>query len=230
MQRQANPSGGGDPAGGWASFVEAVRQAVEVNNQAFRRWRTAGRYRTPSFDLARALKPHPLLAGLDGVQAADQVHTALAEIYEESEHQFLWETAIGHNNTEGAQADPLTDFVYCWDNCGDPREGALASAVAAAKANARPAAYFGSRFAQPKWRDFREFLAVAEELQRAAGDAPFFLAQAPVGEQLGVAAQQVSRWCSTALRYGILTLESEHRPGKARAYSFVMPDPDAPEG
>ncbi|MCI0409660.1 MAG: hypothetical protein L0191_14045, partial [Acidobacteria bacterium] len=198
-----------------------------ANSEALRRL-GGKRWRSPAFELARRLKNEPRLRGLSGLDAADLVNAALAEIHAQEEEGFLWEKFIGHNTTDGQQIDPYTDFVHCWDKCRGADEGALSRAYQAMMEHPPSEDHFGEGFQGGRWEPFRRFLSLAERLQSDAGDSPIFLAVTPLADLFAVAEQQISRWRGIAERAGFLETITPARPGKATEFLFRRPPDTSP--
>ena len=201
----------------WVEFLAFVIQAREESNTRFP---GGSRYRSPAFEFARRLKAHPVIGDLDALDAAEYADRALCELSDLEEQEFLWEEALGHSDSHGNQIDPHSDFIAVWDKCLPYGSGVLSAAVEKALAQDLGDDHFGPRLSGIKFKRFRTFLAVAEELQRLRGDESIFLPGPTLAPLLGTSPQQIGRWHDMGRRYKFLTETKKASRGKATEFRF----------
>ncbi len=125
----------------------------------------------------------------------------------------------GQDSTERTWGDTLAGFTDAWSRV-KPGRGALAEALRAGDARGCPRVV-AKMFPDPDDEPVRRLAALADELQRRAGDNPFYLAQAEAGLVLGVSRDRVGRWLRMFKSMGWLELIepgsfAEHRASTYR--------------
>ena len=110
------------------------------------------------------------------------------------------------------------DFAESWGKILHPKgTGPMIAIAEQARHQPLPAAAL--EYEQP---ELRQLVRLCKELQRNAGDKPFFLAVRTAGELLGVSAWQASRWLKLLVIDGILVRVRRGRHGrKASEYRYV---------
>ncbi len=96
------------------------------------------------------------------------------------------------------------------------KSGPMKAAYQAAMQQPPPAAANGFRS-----RTAIELVSLSAELQRLAGDEPFFLAQTAAADLIGVGQQTVSYWMIELRDQGIVRREGTARPRHASEYRYL---------
>ena len=163
------------------SLEGSVKQAMQQTLPA-----RAGTRNDCLFDLARTLKGLP---GLADAQPAD-----LADLIRE------WHRLALPNIRTRAVEESIADFASAWRRVKAPRGQGAFTAIAARALSSDPpgVAFLYDRPGQ------RALVALCCELQRSAGDAPFYLACRTAGRLLGVNFVTASRWLKRLVDDGIL--------------------------
>jgi hypothetical protein len=157
------------------------------------------------FDLARELKSLPQLADAD---PAD-----LLPVLRE------WHRLALPNIRTKAPEESEIDFIRAWDRVKHPvGTGPLASMLDQARRAPPPAA--AMRYDQP---EIRLLVGLVAELQRAAGDRPFFLSCRSAADLLRVHNGTVCRWLQLLVRSRVLKLVSkgDRAQKKASEYRYL---------
>lgn len=161
------------------------------------------------FDLARALK------GL--AQFRDAPVDALIPYLKRWHEMGVRQRVIGTEPFEESEID----FRRAWPNVRFPK-GAEPMAAIFAAACATPAPSCAERYEQP---GLRTLVALCRELQRAAGDGPFFLSCRTAGQLLDVDHSTASRWLFLLAAHGIIREEEKGKveTRKASRYRYLLP-------
>ena len=173
-------------------IVDAVRTGREVSPSAWRR---------AVFGFVRQLK------AID--ELADRAPGELRSIAR------LW-----HDQTLGPAGRPFedtwADFVYGWPRVKFPEgEGALDAILA--KADAQPLPQAAKQYDAP---DTRRLVALCRELQRAAGDGPFYLSCRVAAKALGITRLTAWRRLEVLKADGVIEQVEKGTMGRATRYRY----------
>jgi len=163
-----------------------------------------GRRNNQVFDLARALK---------ATELADVDSRGLRSIVREWHRRAL--PVIGTKPFE----ETWINFLRAWPRVKHPKgTGPMAQIFARAVKATIP--QVAERYEQPQ---LRLLVSLCRELQRAAGDSPFFLAVRTAGRLLGVDTSTAWRWLFLLEQDGILMVEvrGDQRTRKATRYRYI---------
>ena len=163
----------------------------------------AGRRNAAIFAYVRRLRAHPELA--------------TATPAELRAHALAWHKAAAPAMSgEHGPDDTWADFWYGWERVKYPHgAGPLAEALNRGDAAEPPAcaAEYGEAA--------RRLAGLCRELQRVAGDGPFYLAYRSTGDLLGIDRNRAGRLLGMLVADGVLNLISKGRTGRASEYRFV---------
>jgi hypothetical protein len=193
--------------------TDAIGEVVEVRAQiesAIARTlpREFGRRNSHVFKLARALKAIPALGCIPPAKVR-KLRPIVAE----------WHRRAGASILTTDFATTWGDFVHAWERVRWA-EGAdvLGDAIRAAEISPPPA------WAAEYSPTCQLLGSLCRELQRRAGDAPFFLSCAKAGECLGVDRQIAFRWFKAFVADGALKLVSKGSLGTASRWRYIADD------
>ena len=114
------------------------------------------------------------------------------------------------------------DFEESWDKVRYPKgEGWMAQVLERAKQADLPAAAM-----QYESDKIRLLVAVCRELQREAGDKPFFLSSYWVGQRFGIGSMRAWRWLRRLCDDGVLELIRKGNRQEANEYRYGGTDTD----
>lgn len=159
------------------------------------------------FELARALKSIPHLAEADP--------GSLRAIVEEWHRR-----ALPFINTKPFE-ETWIDFLNGWPAVHTPQgDGSLTKATSLARAAGPP-----DLLHVYDQQEIALLVGICRELQRAAGDQPFFLSCRSAGRQLGVQYKQANRWLRLLAVDGVIELTQAGRlkGRQAAEYRYLLP-------
>jgi hypothetical protein len=159
------------------------------------------------FELARAVKSIPSLSDAD----ADD----LLPIVREWHHR-----ALPFISTEPVE-ETIIDFLKAWPRVKFPRgTEPMAEILTRAVANEPETA---QRYESPQ---IRLLVSLCRELQRAAGDGPFYLSCHTAGRLLGADPKSANRWLFLLERDGVLRIiaKGSQSSRKATRYRYLPDD------
>ena len=155
------------------------------------------------FDFARALKGMPQYADADGA--------ALEPLVREWHRQAY--PVIGTKPFE----ESLIDFLKAWSKVKYPAgAGPLDALLRKARRTALPPC--GQRYEQAEMQLLVKLLA---EMQRVAGDKPFFLSCRSAAKVLGVSHDTTARWLFLLVTQGVLALVTKGERSRRRAAEYL---------
>lgn len=119
--------------------------------------------------------------------------------------------------SDGSWDDVWASFLYCWPRVRYAKgTGPLAGALSRAQA-----APF-DKYDEPR---LNVLAALCRELQRAAGDDPFFLSCRSAGELIGVDRMRACRWLALLVHDGVIAIALQGTTRRATRY-FHLKDPE----
>jgi len=179
--------------------VTAVGRAIEESLPE----RPGQRHRK-TFELARRL------LGIPAVRDAPPkaLHAAFAH---------WWQLAKPRTSGTHDFEDALEDFLNAWQNCKRPwGETIMSDVLTRAKMAEPPEAV--AEFPTPA---FRVLAGLCRELQREAGDGPFFLSTHTAAELLGTKPMVIWRWLRLLSRLGVLELVTKGNRKRASEFRYL---------
>jgi hypothetical protein len=164
-----------------------------------------GRRNLMVFELARALKAIPALARTD----PRDLETVVRDWHQR---------ALPFIGTKPFE-ETWIDFLRAWPRVKYPKGTEPMAKVFAQALDAHPPAV-AERYEQPR---LRLLVSLCRELQRGAGDGPFYLSVRTAAGLLGVDISTASRWLFLLLQDGILDIVSrgDQRERKASRFRYI---------
>ena len=156
------------------------------------------------FEFARALKAIPPLAGCQACDCRAQV-----EAWHRRARPFIRTKAF---------EETWIDFLQCWDNVRYPKgEEPMAQVFDRACANIPEAAEVYDQ------SEVQRLVSLCRELQRSAGNNPFYLACRKAGELLGVGRDKAHRWLFLLMQDRLLeeVCKGDFKTGRASRYRYL---------
>jgi hypothetical protein len=164
-----------------------------------------GKRHAQVFELARALAAIPELTDADGRDLEPYVRR--------------WhELALDQIRTKAFE-ETWIDFLKGWPNVNYPR-GREPMAKVFERARANPLPKVAERYEQ---QALKMLVAVCQELQRGAGDGPFYLACRTAGRLLGVDHSTANRWLFLLTTEGVLeeVQKGDRKQRRASRFRYV---------
>ncbi|MEN1679875.1 MAG: bifunctional DNA primase/polymerase [Planctomycetota bacterium] len=185
--------------GGCGQLENEIENAIAATLPA-----VAGRRNDQVFKLCRWLKGIPAIADAKPLEL---------EPYVREWHR----RALPHIATKPFE-ETLIDFLRGWDNVKFPRGQDPMSVIVERAMNA-PEPIEAAPFEQPQ---AKRLVAICRELQRAAGDGPFYLSCRTAGGLVGVDRQTAWRWLFLMEKTGLLVVvtRGSNSSMKATRYRF----------
>lgn len=157
------------------------------------------------FEFARHLKAIPALADADVAALKPYV--------------IKWHAAALPYIATKEFAESWLDFANAW-KAAKHAAGKEPIAIIFKQALAAPMPAAALQYDEPK---LRQLVAFCRELQRTAGEQPFFLACRTGEERLGVPYSTVSRWLQLLRLDNVLSEVTKGKRGKASEYRYLKP-------
>lgn len=131
-----------------------------------------------------------------------------------------FDVAKPHTSGEHDFTDTLADFATAWQNCKySIGSGPMADALHEADQTALPKCAL-----QYESERVQRLVGLCHELQRRAGDEPFFLASRTVAMLLGGSAKQAALYMNLLCMDGILERVTKGHRGRASEYRYLAGD------
>ncbi|MCC7316499.1 MAG: bifunctional DNA primase/polymerase [Planctomycetes bacterium] len=113
--------------------------------------------------------------------------------------------------------DSWADFVYAWPRVKHPTGKGLIQRVSErARRCALP-----QEAASYRQAELRNLVSLCRELQREAGDQPYFLASRTAGEAIGVSWKTACRWLGMLVADGVIAVVESHGARRATRYRYL---------
>jgi hypothetical protein len=154
------------------------------------------------FEFARALKAVPSLADADGAELRG---------YVEEWHR----KALPHISTLDF-TETWADFLVAWPKVQFPR-GAEPMAAVFERACSAGIPAVADRYER---HELHQLVAICRELQRAAGDGPFYLSCRTAGALIGVEPMTANRWLIVLVADRVLELVKKGGPSTRKANRY----------
>ena len=140
-----------------------------LNQVVYSQARKRKRFLTPLWEFTRQIKAHSRVVLLSAQDARLLVHAALGEILGQDKEDFLWEHHLPCEDTKGGYVCPEDDFMNAWDTCSPAGTGSIETVVTQILASPPHDDRFGPEWSGDRHERRRQFLAVAQELQKLQG-------------------------------------------------------------